>query len=139
MNDYNFKPFDKVLVRADGYNKWLASFYSHYDKEKNVHICTNGAICTDCIPYEGNKHLLGTTDEPKTKRWRAKKGEQYWYLNYVCECFEANDDRCFYDDNCYNIGNYFRTKEEAEEMAVKFKQMLKGGEDETQTNTQADS
>lgn len=126
MNDYSFKPFDKVLVRADGYNKWLASFYSHYDKEKTVHICTNGAICKDCIPYEGNEYLLGTDDSPKPKRWRAKKGEQYWYIS-SCEVCMDRDFRGDYVDKRHDVGNYFRTEEEAEEMAVKYKAMLKGG------------
>lgn len=72
MKEYIFKPFQQVLVRAVGYNKWLASFYSHYDKEKNVHICTNGAICEECIPYEGNEALLGTSDSTQPKRWRAE-------------------------------------------------------------------
>ena len=60
--EHKFKPFDKVLVYDD---VWRANFYSHYDKEEGAHMCTNGIVYSDCIPYEGNERLVGTTDKPK--------------------------------------------------------------------------
>lgn len=127
MNE-QLKPFQQVLVRADGYNKWLASFYSHYDKEKNVHICTNGAICTDCIPYEGNEALLGTTDAPQSKRWRAKKGEWYYFVASTSIVIEASDSYEGWDNLRYEAGNYFCSRAVAQAIADRFKAMLKGGE-----------
>lgn len=61
-----FKPYDKVLVRDNPYEKWRCSFFSHYDKDDNTfpYQCV-GIQFTHCIPYEGNEHLVGTTDEPK--------------------------------------------------------------------------
>lgn len=61
-----FKPYDKVLVRDNPYEKWRCSFFSHYDKDDNTfpYQCI-GIQFTHCIPYEGNEHLVGTTDEPK--------------------------------------------------------------------------
>lgn len=54
------KPFDKVLVRDSKSSKWRANLFSH----KNVnepYYCVY-ASWNYCIPYEGNEHLLGTTD-----------------------------------------------------------------------------
>ena len=58
-----FKPFDKVLVRDDGAQEWCANYFSHY----RVYNKDYPYACIDsyyryCIPYEGNEHLLGTTD-----------------------------------------------------------------------------
>ena len=58
-----FSPFDRVLVPDDGL--WRCAFYSHYDPDNEWHICTDGYFHEHCIPYEGNEHLVGTTDEPK--------------------------------------------------------------------------
>lgn len=66
-----FKPFDKVLVRDEdnGYRIWQAAFYSHFyiGRDNGYHVTTAGDFYLDgeIIPYEGNEHLLGTTNKPK--------------------------------------------------------------------------
>lgn len=58
----NFNPFDKVLVRfCDGAN-WCCALFSHYCTRGNNHFVCSGGSVTQCIPFEGNEHLLGTTD-----------------------------------------------------------------------------
>ena len=61
-----FKPFDKVLVRDDINEKWIASMFGYYeDEDKDFpYVCLNGRYVR-CIPYEGNEHLLGTPSTPK--------------------------------------------------------------------------
>ena len=54
------KPFDKVLMRPSNAREWVATFYSHYSNNK-FYGC--GMCCSQCIPYEGNEHLLGKTDD----------------------------------------------------------------------------
>lgn len=57
------KPFDKVLVRDSKSSKWRANLFSH----KNIdepYYCVY-ASWNYCIPYEGNEHLLGTTENVK--------------------------------------------------------------------------
>lgn len=58
------KPFDKVLVRVNDTEKWIGDFYMlHDDMEKDFpFICISGFL-SQCIPYEGNEHLLGTTND----------------------------------------------------------------------------
>lgn len=64
-----FKPFDKVLVRQNNLAQWRASFYSHLHLYENyVYYVTTDGMCymeNNIIPYEGNEHLVGTTDKPK--------------------------------------------------------------------------
>ena len=58
---HEFKPFDKVLVRDYDDREWCADFYSHFrDGRYNCVSCG----WNQCIPYEGNEHLVGTTDKP---------------------------------------------------------------------------
>lgn len=60
------KPFDKVLVKDSIDEKWKISLFSYYDEETQYfpYVCISGRyVC--CIPYEGNEHLLNTTNTPK--------------------------------------------------------------------------
>lgn len=54
------KPFDKVLVRDDETSEWKANFYSQMGAFGGYE-CISG-VWGDCIPYDGNEHLLGTTN-----------------------------------------------------------------------------
>lgn len=61
------KPFDKVLVRHDRDNTWCGSLLSHMDNKSSSYcykfVTTAGKSYPMCIPYEGNEHLLGKTDD----------------------------------------------------------------------------
>lgn len=59
--ELQFKPFEKVLARDSIDDVWRASFFSHI-KEDDERYVTTGLSWKFCIPYEGNEHLLGTTD-----------------------------------------------------------------------------
>lgn len=64
-NEPQFKPFDKVLVRDKDDCKWRCCFFSHLsDNFEFPYISIIGGW-KQCIPYEGNEHLVGTTDKPK--------------------------------------------------------------------------
>lgn len=66
-----FKPFEKVLVRNLDTDEWLAGFFEKFDKSwNNPYHIMNLYHRTDfafkqCIPYEGNEYLLGTTNDIK--------------------------------------------------------------------------
>ena len=55
-----FKPFDKVLVRDDKEDQWSANIFSY--QLRGMFYCLGEGYWKYCIPYEGNEHLLGTTD-----------------------------------------------------------------------------
>ena len=59
---YTFTPFEQVLTRNYNSDNWTANLFSYI--EDGIFACTD-AFWTQCIPYAGHEHLLGTTDEPK--------------------------------------------------------------------------
>ena len=61
-----FEPFQKVLVRCNEDSVWRCEFFSHYNtfNKQCPYVCLS-SIYKYCIPYEGNQHLLGTTNNPK--------------------------------------------------------------------------
>ena len=59
----NLKPFDKVLVRSDNSDIWQCDFFSSYNPNCSNRFHCIGIWSSICIPYIGNEHLLGTTDD----------------------------------------------------------------------------
>lgn len=59
-----FKPFDKVLVRDINNEPWAISFYSHKQEGEYPYVTSGDMFFRYCIPYEGNEHLVGTTNNP---------------------------------------------------------------------------
>ena len=57
------KPFDKVLVRSDNSDIWQCDFFSSYNPNCSNRFHCIGIWSSICIPYIGNEHLLGTTDD----------------------------------------------------------------------------
>ena len=58
------KPFDKVLVRDSDDVPWTASYYSHKEEGSYPYITIGNLCFRYCIPFEGNEHLVGTSDNP---------------------------------------------------------------------------
>lgn len=61
-----FQPFQKVLVRdcEEGiFGVWHCDLFSHISKEGKYF--TISGEWDECIPFEGNEHLVGTKDDPK--------------------------------------------------------------------------
>ena len=73
------------------------------------------------ITIEGIEYAL-TPVEKKYKRWRAEKWQTYyiidpdWDIAYYC------DDNDIGDNSSYNIGNYFKTEEEASQYKQEIEQ-----------------
>lgn len=67
--EFEFKPFDKVLVRDDSDDVWQANIFSRIEKDVEYpYRCINGGY-HECLPYnEQTAHLLGTTDN-----WEEEK------------------------------------------------------------------
>ena len=59
---YDFKPYDRVLVRMGESDEWKADFFSNIS-EKGFAVAS-ALEWGECIPFEGNEKLLGTTNEP---------------------------------------------------------------------------
>ena len=129
------------MVIFEKYNSaW--SFKSHYNEgyDKDAYF-NNGAFRH---ATEEEKQLLfakmkeqglrWNAEEKRVEkvRWRAKKGENYFLLNRITfevdhyyECFDEVDAKL------YKYGNYFRTREQAEEAARRVKETLRKYHEET--------
>lgn len=76
MNNHQFKPFDKVLVKSVGGN-WVPAIYALTEITNNEiqHRCCGGFLYKECIPYnENTAHLVGTNnpyEPPKPKEWKV--------------------------------------------------------------------
>ncbi len=59
------KPFEsRVLVRDNKSQMWSPAIWGFYDSDsKDYQYKLVGVIARYCIPYEGNEHLLGKTDD----------------------------------------------------------------------------
>lgn len=66
---YEFKSFDKVLVKYHENDNWKASLFTRTitdDQDgETKYECLNGTVVVYCIPFEGNEHLLGTDENPE--------------------------------------------------------------------------
>lgn len=67
--------------------------------------------------------------EVRKKIWRAEEGNPYWFVvirfGGIISVDRLIDHRAFISNSYYNSGNYFRTKKEAEEVAAKFREILR--------------
>lgn len=68
---YEFKPFDKMLVKYHEDDNWKASLFTRTitdDQDgETKYECLNGTVVVHCIPFEGNECLLGITENPEKK------------------------------------------------------------------------
>lgn len=60
----NLKAYDKVLVRDDNNSAWINTFFGFCDTtiNKKYPFIAGTVNWSQCIPYEGNEHLLGTNN-----------------------------------------------------------------------------
>lgn len=131
MEGQEFKAYDRVLVRDKDDERWQAAFYDQYlaDEEKFPHHVISGACFTQCIPYEGNEHLLGTTDKYVPVRWRPKEGEDYYYIAWVTSegfvtMVETWLEHESFNPKVWEAGNCFRTEEEAQQVIDQLNEAL---------------
>jgi hypothetical protein len=64
LKEYQFKPFDRVLVRDEIEETWEINFLSHKAFKYDGYQCLDRCYLY-CVPYNGNEELLGTTNSPK--------------------------------------------------------------------------
>lgn len=79
---------------------------------------------TCCNPSEKNckidrrkclaERIENLINKHKFKRWRAEENEKYYFISSIgCEVLDIKDTNERLDTIRYNLGNYFKTKEEA--------------------------
>ena len=93
----------------------LGYFYKIYLTDTEVFT---RVIKNNCI--EELKQRINEINEKYgiPKRWRAEKGEIYWFIDsdFSGKVRDLWDQRSHDENVRYNLGNYFKTKEEAEKV-----------------------
>ena len=131
--------FDKVVVRIKYQNFEVLKRGEFYDEETEVQSCWVPEYIKDdnklyiqgkeeekdskilLVDKEDLKEILKIVNKINekygiSKRWRAAKNKTYYLINYyghVCDVIEENIER---DNEFFEQGNYFKTKEEAEKV-----------------------
>lgn len=61
---HTLKPYDQVLVRLTNNCVWMPKLFSHYDPKVKYYpfVTLDNMGYPQCIPYNGNEHLRGTTN-----------------------------------------------------------------------------
>lgn len=92
-----FKPKQWVLCRDENGDNWELDIFAHYQENTGFRFRCVGEGWKQCIPYEGNEHLLGTAD-PFVPEWIPKRGDfvavrdsegENWRLRV---CIRVNQD-----------------------------------------------
>ena len=60
---------------------------------------------------------LQPAEEKNTGYERVKENDRYYYANYRGEVEDNRDERCTWDDDPYNVANYYSSEEVAENNA----------------------
>lgn len=69
-------------------------------------------------------------EEKKAKRWRAEEGERYWLADNGGEVLISCDTGSKLSNNRFDFGNYFRTKDQAEEASKRICALLEAYHEE---------
>ena len=82
---YEFKPFDKVLMRDSEHEIWEPALFS--GKVGDAFKDTSLSVYRYCIPYEGNEHLAGTYNAPHTEFQDGElvafsNDKKMWYIGF---------------------------------------------------------
>lgn len=72
-----------------------------------------------------NKRHSILLDLVKLPRWRAEYDEKYYFVSERGEACCSSDIREALDNGRFNLGNYFKTREEAEAVAKKIREIFK--------------
>ena len=72
--------------------------------------------------------------EIRKKRWRAEKGNTFYYVSSSGIVLSAVETLKTCDDCIYKYGNYFRTKEQAEKVAKEVREVFEKHKNDYETN-----
>ena len=131
--------FDKVAVRIKYQNFEVLKRGEFYDKETRVESYWVPDYVKDdnklyiqgkeekkdskvlLVDKEDLKEILEIVDKINEKygipkRWRADDGERYYYIDSHQRIFGNTDLTHSYDNMRYELGNYFKTEQEAQKV-----------------------
>lgn len=125
---------DDILKRDEFWDKELQVYSILTPSYEDGELCIRGYDKT-----KDNKIFIVTKKEAeeikykvkkinekygKKCRWRAMVGEEYYYVSSSLDINSPLETNVSLDNIMYNNGNYFQTKEQAQEAAKRIKKVL---------------
>ena len=112
LRDKELKVYSVVMPKYYKNDNKLTIWGEDYDGDKDINICTSEEkeLIEEKVKAINEKYGI-------KRRWRANKYDYYHFLGNVFEICESTEMGFVEDIERYRDGNYFRTKEEAEEYA----------------------
>ena len=95
-----------------------------YHFGKNAWQLFSYAYAIETIPDDVVRNCSLFEIEYEPERWRASKNAMYFYITGYGEIEQTYESENNVDSKYSDLGNYFQTKEEAETVLEKFKQVL---------------
>ena len=139
--DGKFKEGDVLISSLNGcmviFKKYKDAwrFDAHYNDEYDTNTDFNNRAFRHATDEEKQQlfdnmkeqGLRWNAEEKKVEkiRWRAGLEMTYYSLNSRLEAIPFNEDFCGFDDEVWEIYNYFRTQEQAEKAAEVMKEALR--------------
>ena len=120
LGDGEYIPYITLRMTNCGYNIYLKIDEVFPQVIKNIYI-------------EELKQRIDEINEKYgiPKRWRAKIGDCYYSISQRNLAFLSKEEERMLDTDLYNLGNYFKTEEEAEKVILeldKFWAKVRAGE-----------
>ena len=110
LRDEELKVYSVVMPQYYKNDNKLTIWGEDYDGDNDINMCTTEekTLIEEKVKAINEKYGI-------KKRWRANKYDRYHFLGNVFEIQESVEMGFVEDIERYRDGNYFRTKEEAEE------------------------
>ena len=84
----------------------------------------------DALAKQGKRWNAEAKQIEDLPRWRAEKNGKYYYVNDDSSIRETKEMEWAIDNDFYNAGNYFRTREAAEKVAEQIRDIFKNSKAE---------
>ena len=118
--DNDIKVSSNYNIEYDRINNWLYILGKNKGKDNNIIVVSDEEkeIIEDKVKRINEKYGV-------EKRWRAEENKTYYFISasnfYIDDDYDIRDK---IDDERYKLGNYFRTKELAENKVKEIKELL---------------
>lgn len=120
FTDSKIKVSSNYNIEYDRINNWLYILGKNKGKDNNIIVVSEEEkeIIEDKVKRINENYGV-------EKRWRAEENKTYYFISasnfYIDDDYDIRDK---IDDERYKIGNYFRTKELAENKVKEIKELL---------------
>lgn len=116
----NFKEAYQKMLEGKKVRRKGCDSYLFYNSKENK-ICTGDGVAVTGIAFEAALADDWEIVEEPVKDWKPKKGDTYYYIGNAGSIFNYDCREDILDEAHLNIGNYFKTEEDAKHMVEKFK------------------